>query len=494
MPFVSITEVKFYMSSMQKNAKVIAAVVFGALLFGVAGCSAPQVKVKSETAFSVSQAAAPQASAVDDQSPTPMTLYAAIGKLEGADREILISYAQENYRRIFEYQVNYINETKASSTNVILPTGHTVYENENGKFIFSGDKAVYIYADESPASSLKNPNNPLYNPEIMRDVLKLDGSQLRDENGVILYLESGEDFKEVDPSDVSFNNVIVNASFAFELLDSTTLNLPLAEFGVADIETAKALYTGESADDKKGGKAEAKPAPKTIINGVSYAKIVDNDVFSIFFDGSEGFVVDFKTLYMPRQQNESGMIDFNAYTGLVSKLYTSELNAMGITPAFAIGAITPNVPVTVYDSATGKILPVTLLNKDDEGKLSISLEAAQKLFGISFLIDEETKTLHVYTDPTAYALTQHFLGNPATTDIVKSVTSQNPDEAFVLQQEERYMDDSYIYEEAMEQSSLRPTPVIRTPKSGQITYPAVQQKFGVPTTRAKASPPVFTQR
>lgn len=406
-----------------------------------------------------------------------ITLYPAVGALNDTQRKLLLDYATENHREIFNYQVAYISDSKATSTNIILPTGHTLYEDEKGRFIFSGGSVIYV-KDTTETKNLEDPNNPLYNTELMRDALELGGRQLYDENGVLISFEDVSGFLPVTGTAVSYNNVIINSGFAGEELNSTTLNLPLSFFGLQTLEDAKSIYS----------KAEE----SVVIRGVSYVPVVHTDILSLYFNGRDGFLLDVQSLALPRKTTEKGVpgtLDYYGLQNTAEALYAGELNEMGLNPVFEATELIPNRKITVYNSFTGKLEEIAPLLQDENGTLSLSLEAVKILFGASITMDEETKTLHLLTDPYYPALTEQLLGSAQTDKQVRVVDEITSATEYQAQQQERLENDDYLIEtkETASEASL-PATVIRTPKRGQFIYPGSSTKIWKSGYAGKSEP------
>ncbi|SDM74712.1 hypothetical protein [Acetanaerobacterium elongatum] len=395
-----------------------------------------------------------------------ITLYPAVGALNEAQLKLLLGYATENHREIFNFQVAYISDSKATSTNIILPTGHTLYEDEKGRFIFSGGNVVYV-KDTEETKNLEDPDNPLYNTELMRDVLELDGRQLYDENGVLISFEDISNFLPITGTAVDYNNVIINAGFAAEALNSTTLNLPLSFFGLKTLDDAKMIYS------------QAKES--VMISGVSYVPVVHTDILSIYFDGNNGFLLDVHSLALPRKTSHTGIpetLDYYGFENASKSLYTGPLNEMGLNPVFEAKELIPNQKITVYDSFTGKLEEITPLLADENGALSLSLEAVHIMFGARLTMDDGTKTLHVLTDPYYSGLTEQLLGSELTDKPVRVIDENTAAAEYQTQQQKRLENGDYLPEtvETASEPSL-PKTIIRTPKRGQFTYPGSSTKI-----------------
>ncbi len=406
-----------------------------------------------------------------------ITLYPAVGAVNEAQREILLNYAAQNYRELFNFQVGYISDNKVTSTNVILPTGHTLYEDEKGRFIFSGGSVVYVKGSEE-TENLEAPDNPLYDYSLMHDALGLSGKQLYDESGVLISFEDTGAFTPVSSASVSYNNIILNVSFAAETLDSTSLNIPLSVFGMATLDDAKAAFA--NAEDV------------VMIRNGRYVPVVDNDILTLYFNGDNGFLLDVKSLILPRKPSDGGvspMLDYYNLEKAAASLYTKALNEMELSPVFEAKDIVPNQKITAYNSFTGKLEEVTPLLTDDQGRLSVSLEALHVLFGVNLVMDNETKTLHVLTDPYYRSFVEEMLGGQKTTELLKSIDEQKAAPEFLQQQQGRMEDTSYLYEAAavVVESGL-PAPVVRTPKTGQFTYPGSHTKIWKSGYAGKSEP------
>ncbi|MFA9381437.1 MAG: hypothetical protein ACERKO_10310, partial [Acetanaerobacterium sp.] len=402
-------------------------------------------------------------------------LYPTIGAPLGAQRDTLLEYATQNHKRIFDYQVRYISENEVKSTNITLPTGHTLYEDADGCFIFSGGDVVHVRADLD--ASLENPNNPLYDTRgLLHDSLALGGGSLYDENGVLISFDDIGAFSSAEAQGLSYNNLIVNSYFACEVLDSEGLDVPLSVLGLSTLEDAQTLY--DDAEDK------------VMIRGEGYVPVVRTDVLTLYYDGS-GFLIDVHSLALPRKADEDakpGILDYYELAKAADVLYTQSLNEIGLAPSFDACDLVPGTAVTMYNPYSGKIEGITPIGVNAQGELTLSLEALRVMYGVQLMFDPGTETLHMLTDPLYLDLVEHILGNGETLCAAHYVGADAVDETYLVQQKERFSDDSYLFEELSTVEEGVPRPIIRTPRTGQFVYPGSSTKIWVSYYKGKGEP------
>lgn len=404
-------------------------------------------------------------------------LYPAVGAQLGGNNDVLLQYANENHRRIFDSQVRYISDHEVTSTNIILPTGHTLYEDENGYFIFSGEEVVRVSPQLS--SSLEDPSNPLYDTRgLMHDWLILNGDSLFDENGVLVTFDDASEFVPVSAQPLQYNNLILNAYDATEVLDSTNLSVSLWVFGVSTLADAKRLY--DETEDK------------VVIRNRLYAPVIESDALTLYFNGTDGFLIDVHSYTLPRKETDQGtpgVMDYSELAVAAEQMYTQKLNTIGLAPRFEVQDIIAGKPITVYNPYSGKIEAVKPIDVDGDGKLSLSLDVLRILYGVQLMIDPNTETLHLYTDPLYMGLVQHLLGKSVDLQPVRYIDDTTADQTYLQQQEERAENNGYLTTLASDETEPSvPKPLIRTPRSGQFVYPGSNTKIWVSHYKGKGEP------
>lgn len=416
---------------------------------------------------------------------TEIKLYPTIGALDNTQRNALLEIAAKNRKMIFDFQVRYISEHEVKSTNIVLPSGHTLYQDAEGYFVFSGGQVVHLRKDLN--MSLDNPNHPLYDPNgLMHDALALAGCSLYDENGVLISFENVSGFFAATERTASYNNLIVNSFFACEVLDSTSLNVPLSVFGVATLEDAVDLYENALKNQKEG---EEKGV---MIGSAQYVPVVDTDALKLYFNGTDGFLLDVASLSLPRKETGDetpGMIDYYAFSRTAEAVYADTLAELGLHASYDPKDIVPNKPITLYNSYTHRVEEIVPIVMDTEGRLSLSLLSLRLLFGAELTLDGETKTLHLVTDPYYNRMVQHILGQEEQEASVRYVGSGSLDVTYLKQQEQRSASTDYLFEELEATTKPGvPQPIIRTPKSGQFVYPGSNTKIWISYYKRKGEP------
>lgn len=451
-----------------------------AFLLALAGCGVAKDLGSLAHGRQQLSASAPASASSEEQQepqqPTDIRLYPAFGGWYAARDTVLLDYATENYRRIFNRQLRYLAEHEVVSTNIILPTGHTLYEDEEGIFLFSGAEVVRVKGELG--ASLEDPSNPLYDTRgLMHDWLSLGADALYDENGVLVTFENVASFTPVTAQEARYNNLIFNAYDAAEVLDSAGLTVPLSVLGVATLEQAKAVFN-----------AMEEPV---MIRSKPYAPVWDSDALTIYYNGQDGFLIDPHSMTLPRKESEQGIpgiLDYSELEDAALALYAQKLADTGLAPSFEVTDFTAGKSVTVYNPTSGKIEAVTPIDLDGQGNLSLSLEALRILYGVQLMLDPGTDTLHMYTDPLYPGIVRHILGKEQTLSPVRCISAATADETFLEQQQERAENGMYLTDLAVKTEPGVPAPVIRTPRSGQFVYPGSGTKIWVSYYKGKGEP------
>ncbi len=468
---------------MQIKNKILSRIllVIVAFVLALAGCGvAEDLNGKLQMRQKFAPSSTPASSESEQQDAPVLSeirLYPAVGAIYTAVSDRMLEYATENHKRIFDNQVLYLSENEVKSTNIILPTGHTLYEDKKGYFIFSGENAVYVRSDLKV--SLEDPDNPLYDTRgLLHDWLVLNGDSLYDENGVLVAFEDAVGFTPAVTLPLNYNSLILNAYDATELLDSNSLTVVLSPWGVSTLSDAKKLYS--SAEEK------------VMIRSKPYVAVVQTDALTIYFNGDDGFLIDIHSFALPRKQAEQGtpsILDYSQLATLAENLYTDKLNEMELAPKFEVTDLIAGKPVTVYNPYSAKIEAVTPIGLDSEQNLTLSLDALRVLYGVQLMIDPDTDSLRLYTDPLYRDLVEHILGNDPTNLSVRYVNEALVDETFLRQQEERKASSGYLTTLATTDTQPGvPKPVIRSPRSGQFVYPGSSTKIWVSYYKGKGEP------
>lgn len=464
--------------------KILARVLLIAVAFvlALAGCSvAEDLSGRLQGGQKLTPSSTPASSQSEEMQRTQqlneILLYPAIGAQNTALSDVMLEFATINHKRIFDSQVRYLSENTVMSTNIILPTGHTLYQDENGYFIFSGEDVVYVRSDLN--TSLEDPDSPLYDTRgLLHDWLKLNGDSLYDENGVLISFDDASVFTPAVTLPLKYNNLILNAYDATEVLDSNNLMVPLSTWGISTLSDAKKLY--DLAEDK------------VMIRSKPYVPVVQTDALTLYFNGSDGFLIDIRSLSLPRKETEQGtpgILDYSQIAVAAQQLYTEKLNDMELAPKFEVSDLIAGKPVTVYNSYSARIEAITPIGKDSEENLTLSLDALRVLYGAQLMLDPNTDSLHLYTDPLYLNLVEHILGNDAPLLSARYVSDSMADETFLQQQEQRRTNSGYLTTLATTETQPGvPRPIIRTPRSGQFVYPGSSTKIWVSYYKGKGEP------
>ncbi len=454
-----------------------------AFILSLVGCSVTEdintlVQGRQQLSQSSSESPAqPSESTAQPQKLSPIRLYPTVNASMGGPDSVLLEYASENHRLIFDSQVRYLDEHEVTSTNIILPTGHTLYQDETGYFIFSGANVVYVRQDLN--ADLEDPDNPLYDTRgLLHDSLMLGGDSLYDENGVLVAFDDMSRFTAANTVSLVYNNLILNSYDAFEVLDSNRLSVPLSTLGLQTLGDAQASY--QAAQDK------------VMIRSRPYVPVIQSDAIIIYFNGTDGFLIDVHSFTLPRKQTEErtpGILDYSKLADAASALHTQKLNAMGLAPRFEATDLIAGRAITVYNPYSAKIEEITPIEMDKDGSLSLSLEALRILYGVQLMRDPDTETLHLYTDPYYLSLTEHILGNSQSGSAVRFIGSDSVNEMYAQQQAERQTNRGYLSAVVTKENEPGvPIPIIRTPRSGQFVYPGSSTKIWVSYYKGKGEP------
>ena len=456
--------------------------VAAAFVLALAGCSvAEDLSGRLQGGQKLTPSSTPASSQSEEMQHTQqlneILLYPSIGGQNTTLSDVLLQSATINHKRIFDSQVQYLTENTVMSTNIILPTGHTLYEDENGYFIFSGEDVAYVRSDLN--TSIEDPDSPLYDTRgLLHDWLNLNGDSLYDENGVLISFDDASVFTPAVTLPVKYNNLILNAYDATEVLDSNNLTVPLSAWGVTSLSDANKLY--DLAEDK------------VMIRSKPYVPVVQTDALTLYFNGTDGFMIDVHSLSLPRKETEQGtpgLLDFSQIAVVSEQLYTEKLGDMGLAPKFEVSDLTAGKSVTVYNPYSSRIEAITPIGLDGEGNLTLSLDALRVLYGAQLMLDPNTDSMHLYTDPLYLGLVEHILGNDMPLSSARYVNDATADNTFVRQQEQRRANSGYLTTLATTETQPGvPKPVIRTPRSGQFVYPGSSTKIWVSYYKGKGEP------